>query len=72
MHIKKGDKVKVLTGRDAGKTGEVVKAMPKDNRVVVAGVNVMKRHLRPRRQGEPGQIIDKESPIHASNVVKAK
>jgi large subunit ribosomal protein L24 len=70
MHIKKGDKVKILAGKDAGKTGEVVLAMPKENKVIVAGVNVMKRHQRPRSQGSKGQIIDKEMPLHASNVAK--
>ena len=70
MHIKKGDKVVVLAGKDAGKTGEVVKAMPKDNKVVVSGINKMKRHLRPRRANEKGQVVDREMPIHASNVAK--
>lgn len=72
MHVKKGDKVIILAGKDAGKTGEVVKAMPKENRVIVAGVNKMKRHLRPRKQGEKGQIVDKEMPLHVSNVAKSK
>lgn len=72
MHIKKGDKVKVLAGKDAGKQGEVVKSMPKDNKVIVAGVNKMKRHMRPRKQGEKGQIVEKEMPLHASNVAKTK
>ncbi len=72
MHVKKGDKVIVLTGKDAGKTGEIVKAMPKLGKVVVSGVNKMKRHMRPTRQGAKGQIVDKEMPLHASNVAKAK
>ncbi|MDE1874569.1 MAG: 50S ribosomal protein L24 [Patescibacteria group bacterium] len=72
MHVKKGDKVKILTGKDAGKTGEVLVALPKLGRVVVSGVNIMKRHMRPRRQGEPGQVIDKEMPLNASNVMKTK
>jgi len=59
-----------LTGKDAGKTGEVVKAMPKENKVVVSGVNKMKRHQRARRQGEKGQVIEKEMPLHVSNVAK--
>lgn len=71
MHIKKGDKVVVLAGKDKGATGEVVKAMPKDNKVLVAGVNKMKRHLRPTKQGGKGQIVDKEMPLHASNVALA-
>jgi len=72
MHIKKGDKVRILTGKDAGKTGEVVKSMPKVGKVIVAGVNKMKRHMRPTKQGATGQIVDKEMPLHASNVAKAK
>lgn len=71
MHVKKGDKVKVLTGKDAGKTGEVVKAMPKKSKVIVAGLNKMKRHMRPTRQGGKGQIVEKEMPLHVSNVQKA-
>lgn len=72
MHVKKGDKVIILSGKDKGQTGEVVLSMPKDNRVVVAGVNKSKRHQRPRKQGAKGQIIEKEMPIHVSNVKLAK
>lgn len=62
----------VLTGKDAGKTGEVLKAMPKLNRVIVSGVNKTKRHMRPTRQGSKGQVIEKEASLHVSNVAKAK
>ncbi len=65
--IKKGDKVVVLAGRDKGRTGEVVKVMPKESRVLVQGVNMVKRHTRPT-QVNPGGIVDKEGPIHVSNV----
>ncbi|HEY4500314.1 MAG TPA: 50S ribosomal protein L24 [Candidatus Paceibacterota bacterium] len=68
MHIKKGDKVVVIAGKDKGKSGEIVFAMPKDNKVVVAGVNKSKRHLKPKKQGSKGQILEKEMPLHASNV----
>ncbi len=71
MHIKKDDKVIVLTGKDKGKTGTVIKSMPKEGRVIVSGVNVLKVHQKPRRSGEKGQIIDKTMPINASNVKKA-
>ncbi|HEY9481032.1 MAG TPA: 50S ribosomal protein L24 [Candidatus Paceibacterota bacterium] len=71
MHIKKGDKVVVIAGKDKGVKGEVIKAMPKENRVIVSGANKMKRHQRPTRSGSKGQIIEKEMPIHASNVAKA-
>ncbi len=72
MHIKKDDKVIVLTGKDKGKTGTVVKAFPAINKVVVTGVNVLKSHNKPRKAGEKGQIIDKTMPIHASNVAKVE
>ena len=62
----------VLAGKDAGKTGEVVKSMPKKNKVIVAGVNKMKRHMKPTKQGSKGQIIEKEMPLHSSNLAKVK
>lgn len=67
MKIKKGDQVIVTTGRDKGKQGEVLRAMPKTNKVVVQGVNMVKRHTRPS-QTSAGGIISKESPIDVSNV----
>ncbi len=72
MHVKKDDKVIVLTGKDKGKTGTVLKSMPKEGRIVVSGVNVLKVHQKPRKAGEKGQIVDKTMPIQASNVKKAK
>ncbi len=72
MHVKKDDKVIVLTGKDKGKTGTVLKSMPKEGRIVVSGVNVLKVHQKPRKAGEKGQIVDKTMPINASNVKKAK
>jgi large subunit ribosomal protein L24 len=65
--IKKGDKVVVITGRDKGKTGSVLRVFPAENRVLVQGVNMVKRHTRPR-PGQTGGIVEKENPIHASNV----
>ena len=67
MKIRKGDQVIVTTGRDKGKQGEVLRAMPKDNKVVVQGVNLVKRHTRPS-QTNAGGIISKEAPIDVSNV----
>ena len=67
MKIKKGDKVIVITGKDKGKTGEVMKAMPKDSKVVVSGVNLSKRHQKPSQENAGG-IVSKEMPIHVSNV----
>lgn len=72
MHVKKDDKVIVLTGKDKGKTGSVLKSFPKLGKVIVAGVNLSKRHQRPRKSGEKGQILDKAMPISVSNVKKAK
>jgi large subunit ribosomal protein L24 len=67
LKIKKGDAVVVITGRDKGKTGEVLRVLPVDSRVIVQGINVAKRHTRPR-MGDPGGIIEKELTIHISNV----
>nr|WP_211100220.1 50S ribosomal protein L24 [Azospirillum halopraeferens] len=65
--IKTKDRVIVLTGRDKGKTGEVVKVLPKENRVIVQGVNIVKKHVRPSARSEGG-IVEIEAPIDASNV----
>jgi large subunit ribosomal protein L24 len=65
--IKKGDRVVVVSGRDRGKHGEVLRVVRKEDRLIVQGVNMVKRHSRPAA-GHPGGIIDKEAPIHISNV----
>jgi large subunit ribosomal protein L24 len=65
--IKKGDFVVVLTGKDKGKRGEVIKSIPSENRVVVQGVNMVKRHTRPT-QMSAGGIVEKEAALHVSNV----
>ncbi len=70
MNIKKDDKVIVLSGKDKGKQGRVVSADPKNGKVIVEGVNVAKRHLKPRKPGEEGGIIKKETPIYASKVMR--
>lgn len=70
LHVKKGDTVVVRSGADKGKRGKVLAAFPKENRVLVEGVNVKKRHERPRRQNQKGQIVEKSLPIHASKVVR--
>ena len=67
VRIKKGDQVVVTTGRDKGKKGEVLKVIPQDNRAIVSGVNVAKRHQKPT-QMDPGGIKDKENSIHVSNL----
>lgn len=68
LRIKTGDMVKVVTGAHKGKSGKVIQTFPKLNRVVVEGVASAKRHLRTRKSGEKGQIIEFFMPIHASNV----
>ena len=66
--IKKGDDVVVLTGKDKGRTGKVTRVLPKDNRVVVQGINVVQRHTRPSQVNPQGGIVNKEASIHVSNV----
>ena len=68
MKIKKGDKVVVLSGKDKGKHGEVTKAMPKDGKVIVAGVNIITRHRKPSQTNPQGGIERREAPLHASKV----
>jgi len=68
MRIRKGDRVQVLTGKNKGKTGEVIRAMPKEDKVLVAGVNIAKRHTRPVRATMQGGIIDKDMPLPVANV----
>lgn len=70
MHVKKGDKVQVITGKDKGKTGPIVRAYPKLDMVLVENVNLKKRHTKPKKQGQKGQIIEAARPIHISNVKK--
>jgi large subunit ribosomal protein L24 len=67
--IKKGDTVAIIAGKDKGKSGKVLQTFPKLNRVVVEGINLSKRHLRARRSGEKGQVVEFSMPIHASNVL---
>ena len=69
--IRKGDTVVVLSGKDKGKTGEVVRSMPKDGKVVVSGVNVAARHRKPTQQSPQGGIERKEAPLHVSKVALA-
>jgi large subunit ribosomal protein L24 len=69
MHVKKGDTVQVISGRDKGKVGEILKAMPKESKIVVKGVNIRTKHVKPQQEGESGQIATFEAPIHSSNVM---
>lgn len=69
MRLREGDKVKVIAGKDAGKESRVVRVMPKTNKLIVEGVNTAKKHQAPRGQTMQGGIIDKDMPIHSSNVM---
>ena len=71
MKIKKGDKVIVISGKDRGTTGTVLRAIPAESKVIVEGVNIMKRHRRPTAKNRQGQIVEKPMPIHISNVAIA-
>lgn len=69
MKLKKGDNVKILSGKDRGKTGVILKAFPEDNRVQIEGLNVFKKRSKPRRQGEQGQVVAVSRPLAASRVM---
>lgn len=69
MKIKKGDTIIVISGKDKGKTGVVSRAFPKLEKILVEGVNMKKRHTKPRRSNQKGQIVEKSLPIHVSNVM---
>ncbi len=69
MKIKKGDKIKILAGKDKGKTGKVLQIFQSANRASVEGLNLLIKHMRPRKQGEKGQRIEFPAPINLSNVV---
>ena len=68
MKVKVGDNVKVIAGKEKGKEGKVIKTLKKENRVVIEGLNLVKRHSKPRTNEDKGGIIDVEAPIHVSNV----
>jgi large subunit ribosomal protein L24 len=68
MKIRKDDNVILLAGKDKGKTGKVVRALPTESKVIVEGLNMVKRHVRPRKEGKKGEIVSVPSPIHVSNV----
>lgn len=70
MNVRRGDRVKVIRGNYAGTEGTVLRVMPDENRVVVEGVNVRKRHMRPTQENPDGGIVSFEAPVHASNVMR--
>ena len=69
MRIRKGDTVQVINGKDKGKTGEILKTLPLENRVIVQGVNLRTRHIKPTQDGESGKIVTEEASMHASKVM---
>jgi large subunit ribosomal protein L24 len=69
MHVKKGDKVMVISGKDKGKTGNILAAFPKQSRVLVEGINIVKKHAKPSQENPQGGILSQEAPIHVSNVM---
>ncbi|GAB4383065.1 MAG: 50S ribosomal protein L24 [Elainellaceae cyanobacterium] len=69
MHVKKGDTVQIITGREKGKVGEILRVFPETSKVVVKGVNIRTKHVKPQQEGESGQITTFEAPIHSSNVM---
>ncbi|PSN16886.1 50S ribosomal protein L24 [filamentous cyanobacterium CCT1] len=69
VHVRKGDTVQVIAGRDRGKVGEILSVIPKTSQVIVQGVNIRTKHVKPQQEGESGQIVTQEAPIHSSNVM---
>ncbi|MDQ0300888.1 large subunit ribosomal protein L24 [Salibacterium salarium] len=69
LHVKKGDKVKVITGKDKGKEGVILQSYPSQSRVLVEGVNMIKKHQKPSQENPQGGILNQEAPVHASNVM---
>lgn len=69
LHVKKGDTVQVIAGSEKGKVGEILRTFPETSKVLVKGVNVKTKHVKPQQEGESGQITTVEAPIHSSNVM---
>jgi large subunit ribosomal protein L24 len=69
MHVKKGDTVQIISGKDKGKIGEILEAIPAKSTVLVKGVNMRTKHVKPQQEGESGQIKTYEAPIHSSKVM---
>ena len=72
MKVKVGDNVRILAGKDKGKEGRVIRTLKKENKVLVEGINMVKKHVKPNRMNEVGSIVDIEAPIHISNVKLAE
>ncbi|NMG07969.1 50S ribosomal protein L24 [Brasilonema sp. UFV-L1] len=69
MHVKTGDTVQVIAGKDKGKVAEIIKTLPQESKVLVKGVNMKTKHVKPQQEGESGRIVTQEYPIHSSNVM---
>lgn len=69
MKIKKGDQIEIIAGKDRGKRGKVISVLPAEDRVVVEGLNLRKKHLRSKKQGTPGERVEIPAPLHVSNVM---
>ena len=69
MHVKVGDTVQVIAGKDRGKVGEIAQTFPKLSKVIIKGVNIRTKHVKPQQEGESGRIVTMEAPIHSSNVM---
>lgn len=69
MKLKKNDKIKIISGKDKGKTGKIIQVFPKLNKIVVEGLNIRIKHMRPKKQGEKGQKIEFSAPLNASKAV---
>lgn len=68
MKIKKGDTVLIISGKDKGKRGKVLRSLPQEDRIVIEGIHLIKKHQRPKRAGEKGQLVTMPAPVHISNV----
>jgi len=68
MKLKKGDTILVISGKDKGRKGKIIEALPKQNKVLVEGINLRKKHVKPKKQGEKGQVVSLPAPLDASDV----
>jgi len=68
MKVKKGDNVLIIAGKDKGRTAKIIKSFPKDLKILVEGINLKKKHVRPKKEGEKGQVVDRPAPLDISNV----
>ncbi len=67
MKVKKGDNVLIISGKDKGRTAKILKSFPKDSKILVEGINMRAKHMRPKRQGEQGQVVQVATPLHVSD-----